>query len=135
MNVTPNRGGSRRPADLARSIAWPDYDANLRLAQKTRRAVRDEVISSQERRVRQLRVMGVALIGFLCLMVLLAPAIWNGLEDVLAGEHILDLPAQVALLLLMLFPAMLAALIALWKGKQDVEHDRGGFETFRSIEK
>ena len=132
MNVTPTRGAPRRPADTARSIVWPDYDADLRLAQKTRRAVRDEVISSQERRVRQLRVMGVALIGFLCLMVLLAPAIWNGMEDVLAGEHILDLPAQVALLSLMLFPAMLAALIAFWKGKQDVEYDRRGF---RSLEK
>jgi len=77
-------------------------------------------------------MMGVALIGFLCLMVLLAPAIWNGMEDVLAGEHILDLPAQVALLSLMLFPAMLAALIAFWKGKQDVEYDRRGF---RSLEK
>jgi len=76
--------------------------------------------------------MGVALLGFLCLMVLLAPAIWNGMEDVLAGEHILDLPAQVALLSLMLFPAMLAALIAFWKGKQDVEYDRRGF---RSLEK
>jgi hypothetical protein len=132
MNATPTGGAPRRPADTARSIAWPDYDANLRLAQKTRRAVRDEVISSQERRVRQLRVMGVALLGFLCLMVLLAPAIWNGMEDVLAGEHILDLPAQVALLSLMLFPAMLAALIAFWKGKQDVEYDRRGF---RSLEK
>ena len=132
MNATPTGGAPRRPADTARSIAWPDYDANLRLAQKTRRAVRDEVISSQERRGRQLRVMGVALLGFLCLMVLLAPAIWNGMEDVLAGEHILDLPAQVALLSLMLFPAMLAALIAFWKGKQDVEYDRRGF---RSLEK
>ena len=132
MNVTPTRGAPRRPADTARSIAWPDYDANLRLAQKTRRAVRDEMISNQERRVRQLRVMGVALLGFLCLMVLLAPAIWNGMEDVLAGEHILDLPAQVALLSLMLFPAMLAALIAFWKGRQDVEYDRRGF---RSLEK
>jgi hypothetical protein len=135
MNVTPTRGAPRRPADLARSIAWPDYDANLMLAQKTRRAVRDEVISSQERRVRQLRVMGVALIGFLCLMVLLAPAIWNGLEDLLAGEHFSDLPTVVAFLTLMLLPAMLAALIAVWKGKQDVEHDRGGIETFRPIEK
>jgi hypothetical protein len=135
MNVTPTRGAPRRPADLARSIAWPDYDANLILAQKTRRAVRDEVISSQERRVRQLRVMGLALIGFLFLMVLLAPAIWNGLEDVLAGEHISDLPTMVAFLTLMLLPAMLAALIAVWKGKQDVEHDRGGIETFRPIEK
>jgi hypothetical protein len=32
----------------------------------------------------------------------------------------------------MLFPAMLAALIAFWKGKQDVEYDRRGF---RSLEK
>jgi len=135
MNGTSPRGAPGRPADLARSIDWPDYDANLRLAQKTRRAVRDEVISTQERRVRQLRVMGVALTGFLCLMVLLAPAIWNGMEEILAGEHILDLPAQVALISFMLFPAMLAALIAFWKGKQDVELDRRGFETFRSLEK
>jgi len=35
----------------------------------------------------------------------------------------------------MLFPAMLAALIAVWKGERDVEHDRGGFEIFRPIEK
>jgi hypothetical protein len=135
MNFTPKGGANQRPADTAHSIAWPDYDASLMLAQKTRRAVRDAVISTQERRVRQLRVMGFALIGFLFLAVLLAPAIWNGLEDLLAGEHIFDLPAMVAFLILMLFPAMLAALIAVWKGKQDVEHDRGGFETFRPIDK
>ena len=56
-------------------------------------------------------------------------------KPILAGEHILDLPAQVALLTLMLFSTMLAALIAFWKGKQDVEHDRGGSQSFRSIEK
>jgi len=60
MNITPNRGGSRRPEDLARSIAWPDYDANLKLAQKTRRAVRDEVISSEERRAHRFPVPAVA---------------------------------------------------------------------------
>ena len=103
--------GARRSvrADVARSIAWPDYDANLRLAQKTRRAVRDEVISTQERRVRHRRNLGLALMGFGLLMLLLAPAIWNGLEDLLAGEHLFDLPALVTCLILMLFPAMLAA--------------------------
>ena len=35
----------------------------------------------------------------------------------------------------MVFSALLAALIAVWKGQQDVEHDRGGVETFRSIDK
>jgi hypothetical protein len=135
MTLKPKGGASRRSADAARSIAWPDYNANLMVAQKTRRAVRDEVISTQERRMRQLRTMGVALTGFLFLMVLLAPAIWNGVEDLLAGDHILDFHTMVAILILMLFPAMLAALIAMWRGKQDVEHDRGGFETFRPIQK
>ena len=135
MTVNPRGGAGRRPADAARSIAWPDYDANLLLAQKTRRAVRDAVISTREQSLRQLRIMGLALTGFLCLMVLLAPAIWNGLEDLMAGEHLFDFHTMVAILILMLFPAMLAALIAMWKGKQDVEHDRGGFEIFRPIEK
>jgi hypothetical protein len=135
MNGNPKGGAPRRPVDAARSTAWPDYDANLVVAQRTRRAVRDAVISIQERRMRHLRSTGFALIGFLFLMVLLAPAIWNGLEDLLAGEHLFDLPPMIAFLILMLFPAMLAALIAMWRGKQDVEYDRGGFETFRPIEK
>ncbi len=70
------------------------------------------------------------------MLVLLAPAIWNGLEDLLGEEHLFDLPTPWSpFSSLMLFPAMLAALIAVWKGQQDVEHDRGGFETFRPIEK
>jgi hypothetical protein len=139
MNLTPTerpaKQSARRPADALRSIAWPDCEATLLLAQKTRRAVRDEVISTQERRIRQRRSLGFAIIGCVFLFVLLAPAIWNGLEDLLAGEHLFDLPMLVAFSILMLFSGMLAALMAVWKGQLDVEHDRGGFETFRPIEK
>ena len=135
MNVGQTPGAETRRAEEARSIAWPDYDANLRLAQKTRRAVRDEVISTQERRARQRHNLGWALMGFGFLLLLLAPAMWSGLEDLLAGEHLFDLPALVTCLILMLFTAMFAALIAVWKSRQDVEHDRGGFETFRPIDK
>jgi hypothetical protein len=131
MNVTK----TGRPVDAAGSMGWTDYDANLRLAQKTRRAVRDEAISTQERRMRQRRSLGFAIIGFVFLFVLLAPALWNGLEDLLAGEHLFDLTTLVAGLVLMLFSAMLATLVAVWKGQRDVEHDRGGFETFRPIQK
>jgi hypothetical protein len=112
-----------------------DNDATLRVAMKTRRAVRDAVINNQEDRVRQRRNLGMAIGGFIVLLVLLAPAIWNGMEDMLAGEHILDLPVLVAVFVLMLLPAMLAALIAVWRGQRDLDHDRGGFETFRPIEK
>jgi hypothetical protein len=135
MNV-PGTGEPRgHPADAARSIACPDCDANLRLAQKTRRRVRDEVISTQERRMRQRHSVGLALMGFVLLLVLAAPAIWNGMEDLLGDERIFDLPTEFACLITILLVAMLAALVAVWKGQHSVQHDRRGFETFPPIEK
>lgn len=128
MNRTPI-------GNVVRSAAWPDREANLRLTQKTRRAVRDQVISTQERSTRQRRNTGFALIGFVCILVLLGPAIWNGFEDLLAGEHLFDLPTVVAFLMLMLVPAMLAALFAVWRGQRDVVHERGGFETIRPVDR
>jgi hypothetical protein len=135
MSEMQSRGPLGPPKDVARSLAWMDADANLVVAQKTRRAVRDEVISTQERRMRQRRSLGLAIIGFVFLLVVLGPALWIGMEDLLAGERLFDLPTLLAFSALMLFLAMLAALIAVWKGQRDVEHDRGGFEIFRPIEK
>ena len=135
MTGTQSRGPLGPPKDVARSIAWMDSDANLLLAQKTRRAVRDAVISSQEQRARQRRSLGLAIIGVVFLLVMLGPALWIGMEDLLAGEHLFDLPTLLALFALMLLTAMLAALIAVWKGQRDVEHDRGGFEISRPVEK
>ena len=73
MNMRQTAGARTRRAEEARSIAWPDCDANLILAQKTRRAVRDEVISIQERRTRQRHNLGLALMGLGALLLLLAP--------------------------------------------------------------
>jgi hypothetical protein len=135
MNVTPPGGANRRPADAARSIAWPDCEANLVLAQKTRRAVRDAVISTQEQRTRQRRNLGFVILGFVSMLVLLGPAVWNGVEELLGEEPFFDMSTQIAFLITLLFLAMLAALIAVWKGKHNVQHDRRGFETFPPIEK
>jgi hypothetical protein len=135
MNVTPTGGANRRPADTVRSIAWPDGDANLVVAQKTRRAVRDAVISTQERRTRQRRNLGFVILGFVSMLVLVGPAVWSGVEELLGEEPLFDMPSQIAFLITLLFLAMLAALIAVWKGKHNVHHDRRGFETFPPIEK
>ena len=132
----PLKGGPGGPlADAVRSIAWQDGDANRVLTQKTRRAVRDAVISTQEKRTLQRRNLGFAILGFVFMLVLLGPAIWNGMEDLLEEEHLFDLPTQLGLLIAMLLLAMLAALIAVWKGQRHVQHDRGGVETFPQIEK
>jgi hypothetical protein len=121
--------------DVVRSASLLDGDANRRVTQKTRRAVRDAVITTQETRSRQRRNLGFAILGFVSMLVLLGPAIWNAVEEFLGEEPLFDLPTQITFLIAMLFLAMLAALIAVWKEQHNVEHDRRGFETFPPTEK
>ena len=135
MKITSKGGPGGPLADAVRSIAWQDCDANRLLTQKTRRAVRDAVISTQEKRTLQRRNLGFAIVGFVFMLVLLGPAIWTGMEDLLEEERLFDLPTQLTFLIAMLLLAMLAALIAVWKGQRHVDHDRGGVETFPPIEK
>jgi hypothetical protein len=135
MNGTSNRGPRGPLADAVRSIAAPDCNADRLLTQKTRRAVRDAVITTQEKRVQQRRNVGFAILSFVCMLVLLGPAIWSGVEELLGEERLFDMPTQVAFLIMMLFLGMLASLIALWKGQHQVQHDRRGFDTFPPTEK
>ena len=135
MKGNQKGGPDRALADVVRSIPWLDGDASRALTQKTRRAVRDAVITTQEKRTLQRRNLGFAILGFVFMLVLLGPAIWTGMEDLLEEEHLFDLPTQLGLLIAMLLLAMLAALIAVWKGQRHVQHDRGGVETFPQIEK
>ena len=121
--------------DVVSSASLLDGDANRRVTQKTRRAVRDAVITTQEKRSRQRRNLGFAILGFVSMLVLLGPAIWNAVEEFLGEEPLFDLPTQITFLIAMLFLAMLAALIAVWKEQHNVQHDRRGFETFPPTEK
>lgn len=73
MNIRQDTGLDR----MAHPTAWQDCEADMRVAQKTRRAVRDEVISTAERRKSQRRNLGIAMFAFALLLVLLAPAIWT----------------------------------------------------------
>jgi hypothetical protein len=135
MKGNQKGGPDRALADVVRSIPWLDGDASRALTQKTRRAVRDAVITTQEKRTLQRRNLGFAILGFVSMLILLGPVIWNGVEDLLEEEHLFDLPTQLGFLIAMLLLAMLAALVAVWKGQRPVHHDRRGFETFPPIEK
>src|ERR1700750_2367886 len=106
MNSAEMGAPQGRLSDAARAIAGLDCDANLRLAQRTRRRVRDEVISTEERRVHQRHSVGLAFLGFFGLLVLLAPAIWVGMEDLLADERMFDMPTEIAFLITLLLFAM-----------------------------
>jgi sterol desaturase/sphingolipid hydroxylase (fatty acid hydroxylase superfamily) len=131
----PEREVPENIPGFMRSASLMDGDRNRQLTQKTRRAVRDAVISTQEKRSRHRRSLGLAILSFVFMLVLLGPAVWNGFEELLGEEPLFDLPTQITFLIGMLFLAMLAALIAVWKGQHNVQHDRRGFETFPPIEK
>jgi hypothetical protein len=124
-----------RGNDVVRGASLLDGDAARLVTQKTRRAVRDAVISTQEMRSRHRRNLGLAILGFVSILVLIGPAIWTGVEELLGEEPIFDLSTQITFLIAMLFLAMLAALIAIWKEQHHVQHDRRGFETFPPTEK
>jgi hypothetical protein len=103
-------------------LANLNSDTSVARVQRTRRILRAAALEIADRRRSQRRALGFALLAFLIMLVLLGPAIWNSVEDLVTGEHLADLAAQVTILLVILFPAMLAALIASWKG--DRLHDR-----------
>jgi hypothetical protein len=136
MNEVQKDTANKIPGnDVVLAASMLDGDATRLVTQKTRRAVRDAVITTQEKRARQRRNLGLAILGFVAMLVLLGPAIWTGVEELLGEEPLFDLPAQITFLIAMLFLAMLAALIAVWKEQHHVQHDRRGFETFPPTEK
>jgi hypothetical protein len=134
MKRTQNGVPEKTPG-LLRAASLMDGDANRLVTQKTRRAVRDAVISTQEQRSRHRRNLGLAILSFVSMLVLLGPAIWTGVEELLGEEPVFDVSTQITFLIGMLLLATLAALIAVWKGQHSVQHDRRGFETFPPIEK
>lgn len=112
---------------MVRSLTGPPSSADLALFARTRCAVRAAAAAQTERRRRQRNNLGWALAIFASMAFLLAPAIWSDVEHLLGGEHLADFPAQIAfLLLLVLCPAMLAALMAVWRGQRAMEQGERG---------
>jgi hypothetical protein len=110
--------------DLLRAVAGLNGGAQQPLVTRTRRAVR---VADESRRVqgeRGRRQIGITLFVFGVILVLLAPAIWGGLDDLLGGEHFADLPAQVGLLSSFLLLAVVGALVAIWRSRQKQDEHR-----------
>ena len=132
--ATPERPGTvpdeyenERSRELLQALAGFQADEDLALAQRTRRAIRDEAENLREARKRRRRHNGLALLAGLGLLTLLTPALWSGVDEIFAGEHLSDLPTMVTLGGLTLFSTIVAALIASWKNHQPVRDGRRNF--------
>jgi hypothetical protein len=113
--------------ELVQALAGLRADANLAIAQRTRRAVRETAEGLRENQKRRRRNRGWALLGVVGFLTLLTPALWSGVDEIFAGEHFSDLPTMVTLFGLTLFSTVVAALIASWKNHQPARDGRRNF--------
>jgi hypothetical protein len=121
--------GSSPPVDpeLIKVLTGFDASRGLAVAQRTRRSVRDAAANLRDEAQRRRRNKGFALLLVMGFLMLLTPALWSGVDEIFAGEHLSDLPTMVTLLALTLFSAVVAALIASWKGHQPLRYGRRNF--------
>jgi hypothetical protein len=113
--------------ELIQALSGLDASATLAVAQRTRRCVREAGANMREQAERRRRNRGMALLLAVGFLTLLTPALWSGVDEIFAGEHLSDLPAMFTLLALTLFSAVVAALVASWKGHQPLRYGRRNF--------
>ena len=102
-------------------------DANRAVVQRTRRTVRDAALSVMEARRARRRNAGIATVAALVFLVLLSPAMWSIVDDLLRGDYLSDITPMVTLLLALLFSGVMAALIASRKNQYAGRHERRNF--------
>lgn len=104
--------------ELIQALTGMDANASMAVAHRTRRAVRDAAFQIRDDRKRRRRNRGMALLIAAGFLTLLTPALWSGVDEFFAGEHISDMPAMFTMLAFTLFSAVIAALLASWKNHQ-----------------
>jgi len=110
--------------DLLRALSGRDTNAQLPVVARTRRAIRVADETRREQGERGRRTLGISLFAGGALFVLLAPVLWDSMDDLIAGEHFSDMPTQVALISTLLMMSVVAALVVLWRS-------RSGHDGFR----
>ncbi len=120
------RNGNDESAEaLLRAVAGHDANAQLPLVARTRRAIRIANDTRLEQGRLGRRNVGIALFTLGSLIVLVAPTLWNSVDDLAGGEHFGDLPLQVALISTLLMMSVVAALVALWRSHSSDDGYRG----------
>ena len=117
--------GAADPALLA-ALNGLDASGGRAVANRTRRAVSQAASDIREHRELERRDLGIALLTLIGFLLLLTPAIWNSIDDLLGGEFLLDMPGIVAALVFTLFAAVAAVLFLLsgQGGDRGLRHSR-----------
>jgi uncharacterized membrane protein YidH (DUF202 family) len=103
--------------DLLAAVSGRNANAQLPVVSRTRRAVRIADQTRREQGKLGRRNIGIALLTLGSLMLLVAPSLWNSVDDFVDGEHFGDLPLQIALISTLLMMSVVAALVLLWRSR------------------
>jgi hypothetical protein len=110
--------------DLLRSLAGLDADEERSTAQTARRRVAGKMLSVREQKSIKRRRRAIAIMLSVGVLVLITPVIWSSVDSFIDEGHLGDLGPQVTFFIVILFPALLAALIAAWRNRLDDRHGR-----------
>lgn len=106
-------GGTGR--EVVSALAGNQADRECACGYRTRRIVLASLGVIQEQKEGRKRVRAVALAAIFVVMLLLGPLIWWAGENMIAEDHMSNLPSQFALWVCILCPALVAAvLVAGW---------------------
>ncbi|HVW79095.1 MAG TPA: hypothetical protein VHB45_15890 [Alloacidobacterium sp.] len=109
---------------LVEMLAGMNAAADLEVVQRTRRTVLLAAAEMRERRQRTRRNAAIALFTIVGLVMLLTPALWDTIDDVLSGGDFLEAHSMVMMLSLMLFSALLGALVVGLRSQRQIHHGR-----------
>lgn len=98
-------------------------NCDSRLLDRTRRATRAAAVAARNRRRRHRRNLAAIFAAVMTVVFLISPEIWNGVEALAPGEPLSSFSIEMSLYILLLFPAMMAALILIWKGQRGLRHN------------
>ena len=120
----PSQGDATQ--DLLHAVSGRDVRGHQPIVERTRRAIRVADENRRQSDENGRRSIGIAVFALGALCILLAPALWSSVDEMIGGEHFSDLPTQVGLLSAALLLGIVAALAAGWRtrgGQDDLGRD------------
>jgi len=106
--------GSGAGRELLSALAGKQADRDTTVADRTRRVVSASLGVMQDQKVGRKHNRSLALAVLVLVLFAVGPVLWRLTDDLVGGEHIADMPAQVTLLVCVLGPALVAAALLAW---------------------
>ena len=98
--------------------------ADMQVVQRTRRAVLEAATELREQQKRNRRNGAIVALTISVLAMLLTPAIWSSVDDLLAGGDLFELHSMVLVLIALLFSTILGALLIGLRSQEQMPRGR-----------